>query len=136
MEKNKIIEVLVRAIIKSDDNRILVCKNKGKDYYFFPGGHVEFGESAERALARELKEELGISVKPTSFIGGCEHRFSEDGKDYHEINLVWQTEVDELKTASLEDHLEFFLFNQEQLKKEIIFPEAIVQALLKLVCRP
>lgn len=74
---------------------------------------------------------MGISVKPVSFIGGCEHKFSEDGRDYHEINLVWQVEVEELKTASQEDHLEFFLFTQEQLKKEVIFPEVMVQALLQ-----
>ena len=43
--KNEI-EVCARAIIKHG-NKILVCKNKEKDYYFFPGGHIDFGENAE-----------------------------------------------------------------------------------------
>jgi 8-oxo-dGTP diphosphatase len=34
-----------------------------------PGGHVEIGESVEDAIVREMREELGITVKKTRFIG-------------------------------------------------------------------
>jgi len=71
------IEMLVRAIIQ-EKGKILVCRKGGKMYYFFPGGHVEFKESAKKALARELKEELGINIKKASFIGASEHCFAED----------------------------------------------------------
>jgi len=36
------------------------------------GGHIEKGETWERALARELCEELGISVTPSEYIGKIE----------------------------------------------------------------
>jgi ADP-ribose pyrophosphatase YjhB (NUDIX family) len=45
MKYMKNIEICVRAIIKSK-GRILVCRHKEKKYYFFPGGHVDFGERA------------------------------------------------------------------------------------------
>lgn len=32
-------------------------------FYMFPGGHVEQGESVIHAMVREMKEELGITVK-------------------------------------------------------------------------
>lgn len=35
----------------------------------FPGGHIEPGETPRRAIIRELKEELGIDVRPTSRLG-------------------------------------------------------------------
>jgi len=128
--KNKKIDVLVRAIIETD-GKILVCKEKKGKYCFFPGGHVEFGESAEKALAREIKEELGLKVKNCSFIGGSEHLFTEKGKKYHEINLAFQTTVNEIKTESREDHIHFFLFDKKQLIRKTILPEVLKKALLK-----
>jgi 8-oxo-dGTP diphosphatase len=129
-ELNKKIEILVRAVI-SVDNKILLCRKKGKDYYFFPGGHVEFGESTEFALEREIKEELGLDIKKSELIGGTEHTFIEDGVDRHEINLFFNVEVDELKTESQEDHLEFFLFDLDQLYQVNVFPVIIKKELPK-----
>ena len=59
--KNKF-ELCVRGIIEKD-GKILVCKRKDKDYYFFPGGHIEFGERAKQALIRELNEEYNEIAK-------------------------------------------------------------------------
>jgi mutator protein MutT len=131
----KKIDVLVRAIIQ-DKGKILVCKRVDKGYYFFPGGHLEFGESAEKALKRELKEELGLTVNKCLFIGGSEHLFIEDGKKYHEINLAFQALVKKLTTRSRENHLQFFLFNKKQLAKEKILPITLKKSILKWLKDP
>lgn len=128
--KNKKIDLLVRAIIEKD-GKILVCRKKNRKYYFFPGGHVEFGESAKKALKREIREELGLNIKECSFIGGSEHQFIEDGKKYHEINLAFRTKTDEIKTESKEDHLQFFLLDKKRLVRETVLPEVMKRALLK-----
>lgn len=52
------IECIARAIIE-ENGKFLLCRGKGKVNFFFPGGHIEEGESAPEALMREIQEELG-----------------------------------------------------------------------------
>ncbi len=126
----KEIEILVRAIIQ-DKEKISVCRKIGKKYYFFPGGHVEFGENAKKALTRELKEELAINIKEPSFIGGSEYCFIKNGIKHHEINLSFRVLPQKLDTKSKEDHLRFFLFDKKQLIKEAVLPRPLKEAILK-----
>ena len=60
------IEVAAAVIERPDGSFLLARRPAGKvyaGYWEFPGGKVETGEPAERALARELHEELGIDVE-------------------------------------------------------------------------
>jgi 8-oxo-dGTP diphosphatase len=62
----KVVEVAAAVIERPDGSFLLAQRPAGKVYagwWEFPGGKVEAGEPAERALARELHEELGIDVR-------------------------------------------------------------------------
>ena len=62
----KVVEVAAAVIERPDGSFLLAQRPAGKVYagwWEFPGGKVEAGEPAERALARELHEELGIEVR-------------------------------------------------------------------------
>jgi 8-oxo-dGTP diphosphatase len=59
------VEVAAAVIQRADGAFLLARRPAGKvyaGYWEFPGGKVEAGEAAERALARELHEELGIDA--------------------------------------------------------------------------
>lgn len=94
LDNNRVFNYRTCAII-INDKKLLVLKDNHADYYYLPGGKVQFGETAENALLCELKEELGINpciIRPL-FIN--QSFFNEDvvKKDYHEICMYFLVDV-------------------------------------------
>ncbi len=130
METKEEFEICIRAIIIKS-GKFLVCKPKRRNFYYFPGGHLDFGESIKSALCRELKEELGIKVKRFSFIGAVDNVFIQDGQKHHEINLVFKAEVNKITEKSREEYIEFALIDMRRFRKEKILPIALKKAMLR-----
>lgn len=104
------IELIVRAAVVAG-GQVLLARKKGAAHTFLPGGHIEAGEPARRALARELREELGMDVRVDRFLGAVEHAWTEPGGTFHEVNLVFAVSAAGLSEptpiSSREHHLEF-----------------------------
>jgi 8-oxo-dGTP diphosphatase len=68
-ESPRITEVAAAVIEKPDGQFLLAQRPAGKPYagyWEFPGGKIEAGEDPRTALARELREELGIEMREAS----------------------------------------------------------------------
>ncbi len=62
----KIVLVAACALVDIDGRVLLAQRPEGKSMaglWEFPGGKIEHGERPEETLIRELKEELGITVR-------------------------------------------------------------------------
>jgi 8-oxo-dGTP pyrophosphatase MutT (NUDIX family) len=51
-----------QLLLRSSDSRVLLCQLTYKQDWDLPGGVVEVGESPQVAVAREVEEELGLTV--------------------------------------------------------------------------
>lgn len=88
--KNDKEEFHVRScgIIKQEDKFLIMKVNK-TSYYHIPGGHIEIGEDSERAVIREIKEEIGCEVKETKLFAIQENFWVRNNKQCHGIEFYY-----------------------------------------------
>ena len=73
---------VVAAIIRDSEGRIFATQRgygDWKDYWEFPGGKMEAGESPEEALRREILEELDVQIVIERFV----HTIDYDYPNFH-----------------------------------------------------
>ncbi|MDG1066134.1 MAG: 8-oxo-dGTP diphosphatase MutT [Luminiphilus sp.] len=85
------------GVLTDAEGRILIARRSAKrhqgGFWEFPGGKVEPGEAVAEALARELEEELGISVEASSPFLEVRHDYG-DRKVFLDVHRVtaWRGE--------------------------------------------
>ena len=82
----KRIEV-VAALIRKGDKILATQRGYGeyKDFWEFPGGKIEHGETPEVALKREIKEELATEIDVNEYVGTVDY----DYPDFHITLLLY-----------------------------------------------
>lgn len=74
------IKLVVAAVIERADRRLLIGQRRSDDSsplkWEFPGGKVEEGEAPEAALARELREELGATLRKCVELARVKHAYA------------------------------------------------------------
>jgi 8-oxo-dGTP diphosphatase len=76
---------VVAAVIERSDRRLLIGQRRKSDTsplkWEFPGGKVRDGESPQVALARELQEELGVTLVKSVELGRVRHQYAGTPKE-------------------------------------------------------
>ena len=112
------------VVINRNKDKILLAKHLGQDDYILFAGYVKKGESAEKAVTREFKEETGLNVVKFKYASSRYHEprnvlmlnflvMAENGDivlDKNELEEVAWFDIDEaLKIIRKDSTAEAFL---------------------------
>lgn len=99
------------------DRKLLALKLDSEGNYSVPGGHIDFGETAESSLSRELREEIRIETVASDFEFfkvDCESKKNEKEKILFSLVKSWKGEISSL---SPKDKILWVDFEFESQKK-------------------
>jgi 8-oxo-dGTP diphosphatase len=110
------IEFAAKALIFNNGKYLALHKSKANhDFYELPGGRMEFGETAEETLIREVKEETNFVVEKIKLLD----TWNFVAEDYQITGVIYLCKIKEgnLKLSDEHDRYEWLEFNEENLDK-------------------
>lgn len=54
---------VARALVRNSEGKYLIVMHPKSENWTIPGGHIDEGETIQKAVKRELKEEFNIKIK-------------------------------------------------------------------------
>ena len=108
--------VAVDGILLTKDKRIVIIQRKNAPLgYALPGGHIEYWETAEQALIREMKEEVGVHIR-IKRLAGVMTDPKRDPRN-HIISLVYIADIISWRIKAGDDAKSVKLMKLEKAKE-------------------
>lgn len=122
------------VILLNEKDEILLVRRKiepKKGFWDFPGGFIEFGESIEVSVKREIKEELGINLKNIKYFISIPDIYTYKGYIYNTICSIFVAKIDNEKLNPADDISAVMAFKKNKIPFDRIAFKGVEKALKK-----
>ena len=127
-------------IMRYGDDVVLEISKVGRNSVI-PGGRIQTMESSREAIAREMKEEMGLEIDPTKVraLTVLENFFTYEERGFHEIYFLYEyilseKEVEAIKALSgnMDNKETYFSFVEaEKVEEYNLLPKALYEYVIE-----
>ena len=129
------------------NGRLLAMRDERSPYYYLPGGRVRLHETAEEAVARELREELRVEARILRPLWFCQSFFTEDvdKERFHELCVYFLVDAGDESLLNRGERFTlpegrhthvFEWLTPERVRTEYLYPLFIKERLFSLPDHP
>lgn len=111
--------ISIKALIVNEEKKFLLFQEENGTWEL-PGGGLDFGETPQECLVRELKEEAGmhvtwVSKNPAYFVTGVLQ------EETWKAAVLYETKVESLNFTPSDECVTFRFFSREEALREKIY---------------
>jgi 8-oxo-dGTP diphosphatase len=111
---NGFYRVSIKGLILDESRRKFAVILEDTGWWELPGGGMDWGESPEACLKREIREEMGLTVTEVSALPSY-YLTGKNLKDHWTLNLVFEVEVKDLNFTPSEECRELRFISPEEI---------------------
>ncbi len=121
------------AFIRNEDGDLLVCRRShepAKGTLDLPGGFIDYNETAEGGVAREVHEEIGLNIDHFRYVFSLPNDYIYSDLDIPTMDLFFEGKVKNgIQIQAADDVAESFFIPVRELNPELFGLKSIRQAI-------
>ena len=86
-----------------------------------PGGFIDFGETAEEGMRREVKEELNLEIDKLTYLVSFPNKYIYKKVLYNTLDLIFIAQIDDISKIIIDEEIKNYkLLKEKEIKFEDI----------------
>jgi 8-oxo-dGTP pyrophosphatase MutT (NUDIX family) len=120
--------ISIKAFIRDESGKKLLLVQDNNGIWEFPGGGIDFGETVEQCLRREIQEEMGLEVVSVSPVPSYFVTVKSDTKQVWVAGVFYETKLKSLDFIVSDECVALGFFNQDDLRTLKVYSGTLAAA--------